>query len=263
MIFSLIGNGQASPLEENQVVYIGVEKSRAPYSSYDEKQQAHGILITRINALCKSIKIRCEFVEENFDQLLYDVKNFRLRSIVTIDRLILPEIDKVKLTPPLCQFRPILIESKNRTKTDKNNLKVSTVGVLKGSLLYYYFLDEYRESGIELRPYSLLENAIFDLANQRIDKLLASQVFFIERLKNTPLGKNYVASSLDIPSTDATELTNASMSLAFREKDRELQELFTKHIRENSPSSDCSSLLPHYTQPDVSALLDNEPRQKD
>ncbi len=243
---------QQSQTKERQQLYIGIEKNRLPYTGLNDLKQPHGILVAAVNRLCETINADCEFVVGEFNQLLQDVKIYKLHALIIIDTFILPDIDKLKLTPPLCKTQPVFIQKPNENnRTKPEDFKGTTIGVREGSLLHLYLLDEF-SSHARIKPYPLLESGIFDLVTGRIDTLSTDQAFFSERLQKTPLGKEYAATPLDMTQPDGEALPATSMRFALREQDTELYETLTKAIQTNGQPSYCVDILVSHKQSGIS-----------
>ena len=236
---------QANETAEKRQLYIGIEKRRTPYVELNEQQQVHGILIDVITPLCDMIQAQCDFIPGPFEQLLEDLQTFRLDALVVIDTVILPEIDNVKLTSPLCQLTPVFVQKQDQpSRTKPEDFEHTTIGVLQGSLFHWYLLDEYSRFA-RLRPYVLLEHGIFDLNSGRIDTLFAEDAFFQKRVLSTPLGraKRGVA-PLVARSAGNLALPKTAMTLAVSAHSNELFEAFEQAFqRHGEELFACSDLL--------------------
>ncbi len=225
------------------LLYIGIEKNRSPYTNLDDRQQAYGILVDIVRHLCQTIKIECHFIAGNFDKLMHDLQTYRLDAIIVIDTVLLAKIDKLKLSPPLCNIQPVFIQKKSdERRTKREDFKQTTIGVLEGSLLHFYLLDEY-SSHARLKPYPLLESGVFDLFSGKIDALFADQAFFNERVLKTALGRENSALTLIALRANEIELPATSMALVLKERDTELYTILVKAIQVEETLSDCATLL--------------------
>ena len=243
---------QENPTEKKQQIYIGIEENRMPYVGLDDKQQAHGILVTAITHLCETINAECKFILGEFEQILQDVQTYKLNTLVVIDTFILPKIDKLKLTPPLCKIQPVFIHKRDENSSTKSeDFKGTTIGVREGSLLHLYLLEKYNHYA-RIKAFPLLESGIFDLDSGRIDSLVTDQTFFSKKLQETPLGKGYSATPLNILPADKVTLPATSMRLALREQDVELYESLTKAIQANGQAPYCIELLVSQKQSAIS-----------
>ncbi len=244
LLLCLLTNTQADEAKpEKMQLYLGIANKRIPYTYIDKQQQASGILVASVTHLCEQINAHCNFVAEDFEQLLEDVRTFKLHGMIVIDDFISPEIDGLKLTSPLCMLTPALIQKQvENPRLAPEDFKSTTIGVQEGSLLHLYLLDAYSSSA-RLKPYPILESAVFDLVSGRIDALLADDAFFRERVAKTILGKANSNVSLIAPKLDGVDLPATSMTLAVRAHDKELLAALEQAIQASGKTLSCASLL--------------------
>ncbi|MEB4591305.1 transporter substrate-binding domain-containing protein [Candidatus Thiothrix sp. Deng01] len=242
LLFTLLGHTQARADETSTTrLFIGIEKNRAPYTYLDKQQQATGILITAVNAVCKKIKATCEFAANDFDTLLQNVQTQQLHGLVVIDALVLPDTDHIKLSPPLCKITPVFIQAEaSQHRSKQEDFAHTTIGVQESSLLYLYLLDDY-SSIARLKPYPLLESGVFDLVYGRIDAIFTDAAYFRARVENTPFGHADADLRLVETPADGVELPPTTMRLAVREQDTELLSQLEKAIPADPPA--CADLL--------------------
>ncbi|CAA6828340.1 MAG: L-arginine-binding protein [uncultured Thiotrichaceae bacterium] len=262
---SLLMNVQADEKAQKKL-YFGIENNRIPYSNLDDKQQPYGALIDATRHICKNIKAECEFVPGDFDQLMQDVQTYKLQGLIVIDTFLLPETDRLKLTPALCKIQPVFIQKRQgKHRSQKEDFKNTTIGVLEGSLLHFYLLDEYSNHS-RIKSYPLLESGVFDLFSGRITALFTDQAFFTERVKKTLFGNEEKEFSMIAMKTTKITLPDTSMRLALREQDNELYEELTKVIQAQGKTPACIDLLTSSkpSTPVISIteppLLENPPR---
>lgn len=225
-------------------IYIGVPESRYPYSYQDESSNNIGILIDRITNICNQSNLRCNFTSGNFHENLGRLHRFKVDAILLIDSVILPDIDQIKLTSPLCQHNPIFVK-KVRLSLQKvltnEDLKNTTIGVPKDSLFHLYALDNYY-SFASIRPYEVLESGVFDIHSGRIDILFAEETFYNARIGKTPLAHRHSRFWLKKLQSDAVKLPGTLMTLAIRNDD-ELLDKINSAIDSKGTNSPCTDLL--------------------
>lgn len=226
---------------EKAQLYIGIAKNRQPYAYMDKAQQPQGTLLEKLDTLCDKIGASCKYVAGNFDQLLKDIQAYKLHGLLIIDHFVAPEIDRIRLTPPLCQLQPVFIQRQDNLREQQEDFRGTTIGVGYGSLLHLYLLDEY-SSLSRLRPYYTLENGVFDLVSGRIDALFAEQAFFRARVAPTALTNPDNPARLAIRKIGAPEFPATSMTLAVQERNQELLKAFTEAIQADGKTPACACL---------------------
>ncbi len=254
---------QLEPKEEQQreeQLYIGIETNRLPYISLDEKGQAIGLLVVAIREVCESIKIKCEFIAGDFSKMLKDIQLQKLGGLLITDKLVLEKTDKLKLTIPLCKTQPVFIHAASlSTSIEVKDLAETTIGVQEGSPLHISLLEKYAPQ-VLIRPYSLLENGLFDLLTQRIDRLATNKAFATANLVNTTFAKQYVITPIETASDeqqqeedsnnkesealDTKYFLSTQMTLALREDDMDFYKKLIDAIRAKGKIPYCSDLLP-------------------
>lgn len=238
---------------DNTELYIGIEKNRHPYTYLDTQLQAQGLLVDSIRSLCDHAKMTCHFVADDFDTLLEDVQLLQLNALMVIDSFIDPDIDQLGLTSPLCQLESVVLQQASaKPRKEIADFRSTTIGVREGSLLHLYLLDEY-SSVARLRPYSLLENGVFDLYTGRIDALFMDEAFYHDRVLATILNSQSGGARLIKLPVTSPELPAISMRLAVRNRDTDLLQTLEKAIKDNNKGAvpECTSLIAS-TEPVVS-----------
>lgn len=190
-------------------ISIGIEKNRLPYTDINDNNNLQGIIAKRLHDVCQTINQPCEFIVKNWDNLLNDLQLRRLDTIVVADNIIIPDIDQVSLSIPICTMHPIFLI---RTTTDQpksiNDFQATTIGVRKGSTFHFHLLHEYSHLA-KIKAYTLIENAIFDLVFGRVDSVLMEQAFYESRIKKTSLGnKNNQVSLTHFPLDEISQLSD-------------------------------------------------------
>lgn len=249
----------AKKIEQKQL-YIGIESRRMPYSDVNDAQKAQGILVDATKQVCKKMNANCRFINDNFSSLLQQLATRQLHAVINIDTVVLPKIDKLKLSPPLCRITPVFIQHQSSQKKTSTDFKNTTIGVLEGSSLHFYLLDHYSRFA-RLRAYPVLENGVFDLVSGRIDALYADNAFFQYRVASTSLARDMTPPTLVAhPIEDAKQekpekseereklekqpsLASISMAFILRENDDELFTLLEKALAAQKQPPDCASLL--------------------
>ncbi len=227
---------------EKKQLYIGVETHRIPYSYVNDEQQVRGILVEAATQLCERINAQCTFVTNHFSSLLQQLATQQLHAVINIDTVLLPKIDKLRVSAPLCRIIPVFIQQKSSNKKVPDDFKNTTIGVLEGSLLHFYLLDHY-SSLARLKAYPVLESGVFDLISGRIDALYADEAFFQQRVATTSLVRDITPPLLIAEQDEQAVLAPISMALALRENDNELFSTIEKALSDKNQPPDCASLL--------------------
>jgi lysine/arginine/ornithine transport system substrate-binding protein len=234
--------------EKNTPLFIGVENKKIPYSYINKDEEVSGILINQLKSLCKMLKLECHFINNTMETLLYQLKTAQIQAVLVQDFFVIPEIDKIVLSLPLCKINPLFIQKK--TATPKNTIedfKGKTIGVQQASIFHIYLLDNYN-SFSDIKPYIQLESGVFDLISGRIDVLFADEAFAQQRILSTSLSSNTNPDQLvplnmkPLLKSDSDSAFSRSMSLAFRQDDIKRIDKF-KSLLNKSKLKSCVDLL--------------------
>ncbi|MGV6808436.1 MAG: transporter substrate-binding domain-containing protein [bacterium] len=243
LYFTYSGNlyAEQNTTTSKKTLYIGIEKNRLPYTHIDQQKKIQGFIAQRLQDICHTIDQDCEFIAKGWDQLLNDLQLRKIDTIVVIDNVLLPEIDDVSLSSPICRMTPVFVI--HATKTIANSIddfRSTTIGVRRGSTFHFHLLNEYSNIA-KIKDYRLLENAIFDLSFDRVDSILMDQTVFSGRIKPTPIAnKESTWSLMHFPMNNTTTLPDKHKHINIA--------LVTKKGNERV-INDIESILKEFSQP--------------
>ena len=235
---------------KKNTLYFGVPMNYPPYVFLNKKEETKGLLVDSIKSLCVEIDQECVFIRGSFHQLLNRLEALEIHSLLVIDSVLLPDIDKVLHSQPLCKINPVFIQQIKDGKPfykSPEDLEKTTIGVLVDSLFHLYLLDNYYSSA-SIRPYNLLESGLFDLVSGRIDSLFAEQTFFKERVAKTSLTKVFNVQAKVIGDV---AFNQPSMSLVLRKNSPDLLAALNAAIQKRGATDDCARMI--YNRADTGA----------
>lgn len=219
---------------------IGIPVSRRPYAYMDTQKQPAGILVAVIQQVCQQIQANCQFTGGKTEQLLQDLQTIKLNAVLIVDDFLIPEVDKVKLTAPLCTLKPAFLRKAGASSGHKpEDFRGSTLAMQEGSIFHIHLLDEYN-SQARLKPYPFMENAIFDLVFGRLDALFADETLIQAQITQTALN-GYVKWMLT--PIETADLYPTAMTLAIRDQDHDLFKTLDSALSSIKASQSCVSLL--------------------
>ena len=246
-------------------LFFGITDNHRPHVYLNDEEQPSGSLIDYLSTLCADLDVECSFQTNNFFNHIEQLQGGQINALLVTDSVLLPATDEIIFTPPICKTLPIFIY---KIQSDKpvfksiDQFKNITIGVHQDSSYHLYLLDEYHSHSL-IKPYSLIESGIFDLANDRIDALLAEKSFFEARVATTTLAskkKNYYLEMIELGKINQPFKT---MSLALKKEDTELHEKFTKAINAHGPTVSCVDLVRKALKKDNSTELPSDASQSE
>jgi ABC-type amino acid transport/signal transduction systems, periplasmic component/domain len=219
---------------------IGIPLSRHPYAYLDAQKQPAGFLVVAIQQVCQQMQASCQFTGGKTEQLLQDLQTIKVNAVLIVDDFLIPEVDKVKLTAPLCTPNPMFIQKAGEPLRHKpEDFRGSTLSTQEGSIFQIYLLDEYSAQA-RIKPYPFMENAIFDLVVGRLDALFADETFIQTQITQTALN-GYV--EFILTPVDTAGILPTAMTLAIREQDHDLFKALETALPSIKAGQPCTDLL--------------------
>lgn len=158
-----------------QTVRIGTQLDYAPFEYKDANGKLQGMEIDIGDALCKIMKVKCEFVTMDFDALIPALKAKKI-DLVLAQLSITDERKKVIDFSNLLTLAPVQYVAKTTSGISENpaTLKGKTVGIQSGTNHESYMNDRLpvAKSGINMKIYQAPGQAWLDLEAGRIDAYL-------------------------------------------------------------------------------------------
>ena len=246
MLASCFAIGAVDSTAMKPLLLIGITENRGPFVYVNNQQVADGILIQTLNTLCQQIEYNCVYEPGEFYPLLEELQIGGVQALMVIDDAILPEVDEVLLSKPLCQMKPVFVQledGKKQSTKERQYFEGKKLGVLSGSMMHLNLMDNYSEFA-SIHPYQLLESGAFDLVFGRIDSLYTTEAFYEDKIKGQNLvspfypQKKFEAITLKTPEDFPT-----SMRLALPGTETTLLTKFDEAITQQQMGKPCASLL--------------------
>lgn len=251
----LITSTLFSSLPAKESLYFGIIDNHRPHVYLDAEEQPSGSLVGYIQTLCEELDAGCNFLTGGFFNHLEALQSGQINALLITDSVLIPAVDEIIFTPPLCKISPVFIYKVKPSMPSVRSIddvKHDIIGVHLDSSLHLYLLDEYYSKS-QIKPYALLESGIFDLANDRVDALLAEHSFFEARIATTTLVSKKKSYQLGMLSAGKVELPFKTMSLALRARDTDLYKKLSKAIDAHGPTLSCVDLVRNTLEKDKSA----------
>lgn len=207
---------------------IGVSGNYPPFTSVDEHDRFTGFEIEIASALCKRVKVRCEFVKREWEDLIPGLIAHSIDAIfasmsITDDRKRqIAFSDRYYQTPTSIVARKAL----NLRDTTPAGMKGRVIGVQMGTLQEDYLEDVYVPAGAVSHAYATQSEAQFDLARGRIDAIMVDKLGVYEWLSQDQ-GKCCVYSGSDL--SDA-RYVGEGVGAGLRKEDSDLREMLNRAI---------------------------------
>jgi polar amino acid transport system substrate-binding protein len=169
-------------------IRIASEGARPPYNYIDNGELA-GFEIDLGRELCARMKIVCTFVAQDWDSLIPGLLAHQYDAIMAAMEISDERREKIAFTKPYVHMPASFVVNSKSSLHDisPEGLAGKTIGVENGSPEQAFAEDVYNKS--EIKRYGSLEEAILDLAEERIDTALGDKDAVVDFLKNRREGK--------------------------------------------------------------------------
>jgi polar amino acid transport system substrate-binding protein len=156
------------------VIRIASEGARPPYNYLDGNELA-GFEIDLGNALCAQMSVTCNFVTQDWDNLVPGLIKHRYDAIMAAVEITDEAQAKIAFSTPYVRMPSAFFAAKDSgpMTTAPSALAGKKIGVVSESAHETYARSQFEQSVIV--PYGSLEEAILDLAEGRLDLVLDSK----------------------------------------------------------------------------------------
>jgi polar amino acid transport system substrate-binding protein len=169
-------------------IRIASEGARPPFNYIDNGELA-GFEIELGQELCARMKVRCTFVAQDWDSMIPGLVEHQYDAIMAAMEISDERREKIAFSRPYVRMPASFIVNAKSALRDigPEALAGKTIGVENGSPEQAFAEDAYKKS--EIKRYASLEEAILDLAEERIDTAIGDKDAVVDFLKNRREGK--------------------------------------------------------------------------
>jgi polar amino acid transport system substrate-binding protein len=209
-------------------VRIASEGARPPYNYLDNSELA-GFEIDLGKAICARLAIKCSFVAQDWDNLIPGLLNHQYDAIMAAMEITDERREKIAFSAPYVRMPSAFMVADTSTLKDAApaTLAGKTIGVEAGGAHQSYLEDIYKNS--EIHPYSILEDAILDLAQGRIDTVIGDKDAIADFLATRKEG-HCCHILADVPRD--VGYFGAGIGVGLRKEDKDLKVMFDKALDE-------------------------------
>lgn len=197
---------------------IGTEGAYPPFNNLTADGKLVGFDVDIANALCAEMKVECELVTQDWDGIIPALQAGKFDAIVasmtiTEERKKQVSFTNKYYTTPLAL---IALKDSDLASTEPAALAGKTVGAQGSTTQSIYADDFYAPAGAEVKQYPMQDEAVADLANGRLDAVVADKFVLVDWMNTT--GSDCCKMVGDIKGTDS------EAGIAVRMEDNELRE---------------------------------------
>jgi len=215
--------------KEWKTVRIGTEGAYPPFNFFDTQNQLQGFDIDVAKALCGKMKVECTFVAQDWDGIIPALLANKYDAIVASMSITEERMKTVDFTDKYYNTPAQFITSKDNTATDvtPQGLAGKALGAQSSTTHATYLEDLYKDSNVKLYPTQ--DEANLDLANGRLDYILADSVVLYEWLAKTDDGK--CCKNVGDPIRNVKYFGEGA-GIAIRKDEPELKAMFNQAIKD-------------------------------
>ena len=148
---------------------IGTEGAYPPFNNLTSDGKLEGFDIDIANALCEEMKVKCEFVTQDWDGIIPALQAGKFDAIIASMSITPERMEKVDFTGKYYNTPPAIAAPKDTAikGVSKEDLAGKTVGVQGSTTHFNYSEKTYTDS--EVKAYPTAQEYQLDLANGRLD----------------------------------------------------------------------------------------------
>ncbi|MQT39682.1 MULTISPECIES: transporter substrate-binding domain-containing protein [unclassified Pseudomonas] len=213
--------------KEYKELRFGVDPSYAPFESKAADGSLVGFDIDLGNAICAELKVKCKWVESDFDGMVPGLKANKFDGVIS-SMTVTPTREKViDFSNELFSGPTSLVYKKGSgLSADTASLKGKTVGYEQGTIQEAYAKAVLDKAGVKTQAYANQDQVYADLISGRLDAsvqdMLQAELGFLK----SPQGAGYeISAAIDDP------LLPSKTAVGINKGNQALQTLLNKGIK--------------------------------
>ncbi|ALH99789.1 lysine/arginine/ornithine ABC transporter substrate-binding protein ArgT [Pseudomonas sp. FW306-02-F02-AA] len=212
--------------KEYKELRFGVDPSYAPFESKAADGSLVGFDIDLGNAICAELKVKCKWVESDFDGTIPGLKANKFDGVIS-SMTVTPAREKViDFSSELFSGPTALVYKKGSSVSDVASLKGKKVGYEQGTIQEAYAKAVLDKAGVETKAYANQDQVYADLMSGRLDATIQDMLQAKLSFLKSPQGADYeVSQPID------SELLPAKTAVGIAKGNTELKALLDKGIK--------------------------------
>ena len=213
--------------KEYKELRFGVDPSYAPFESKAADGSLVGFDIDLGNAICAELKVKCKWVESDFDGMIPGLKANKFDGVISSMTVTAAREKVIDFSSELFSGPTSLVYKKGSgLSADTASLKGKTVGYEQGTIQEAYAKAVLDKAGVTTKAYANQDQVYADLTSGRLDAsvqdMLQAELGFLK----SPQGADYeVSEAIDDP------LLPSKTAVGIKKGNSELQALLNKGIK--------------------------------
>jgi lysine/arginine/ornithine transport system substrate-binding protein len=202
---------------------FGVDASYPPFESMGTDGKLVGFDIDLGNEICRRLKARCVWIENEFDGLIPGLKARKFDGVLSSMTITSQREEQIAFSTKLFKTPARLVARKGTSLAPSlASLKGKTVGVGQGTTQESYAKENWAAHGVSIISYQHQDQVYSDLVSGRLDATLQDEIQAQLGFLNTPRGGNFAFAGPEIPM--------GVSAVGLRKEDTDLKALIDKAI---------------------------------
>lgn len=213
---------------EDKVLKLGTEGAYPPFNNLTADGKIVGFDIDIGNALCEQMKVKCEWVTQDWDGIIPALQAGKFDAIIASMSITPERAQKVDFSNKYYNTPSAIVVPKDSDLkgTTKADLAGKTIGVATSTTHFNYASQTYTDSTVKGYPSSPEEQ--LDLANGRLDAI-EDDIVVLSQWLDTPDGA--CCKILGTPDPQPVEIFGPGAGIAVRKGDKELVDKLNAAIK--------------------------------
>lgn len=210
-----------------EVLKLGTEGAYPPFNNLTADGKLEGFDIDIGNALCEEMKVKCEWVTQDWDGIIPALQAGKFDAIIASMSITPERAEKVDFTDKYYNTPSALAAPKDTTLTGvtKEDLAGKTIGAATSTTHFNYAEKTYTDSTVKGYPSSPEEQ--LDLANGRLDAIQDDIVVLSQWLETAD---GACCKILGVPDPQPVEIFGPGAGVAIRKGEKDLVDKFNAAI---------------------------------
>lgn len=180
-----------------QTLRFGVDPSFPPFESKASDGSLQGFDIELGNAICAQAKVKCQWVETEFDGSIPALQAKKFDAILSAMSMTDQRRQQVAFSDLLYNTpSALLTPAGSKITTDISSLRGKNIGVSQGTIQETYAKTKWASQGVNIVTYDHQMDVYPDLVAGRLDASVANAVSAEQGFLGTPEGKKFVIKAL-------------------------------------------------------------------
>ncbi|MCY6380278.1 ABC transporter substrate-binding protein [Hoeflea prorocentri] len=227
-----ISMGAAQADDHTKTIKIGTEGAYPPFNNLTSDGKLEGFDIDIANALCEEMKVKCEFVTNDWDGMIPSLIAGKFDAVIASMSITEERKEKVDFSDKYYNSPPAIAVPKDSDITEATDAGLSGKVLGAQSATTHSNYAEEKIPSVEVRLYPTPDEYKLDIANGRIDAVIDDVIVLSEWLKTDDGACCKILGTL----TPDPVINGPGAGIAIRKGEDELREQFNAAIialREN------------------------------